>query len=350
MSHKPKHKAQSIMRYVENPPNPWLTQSIEWIGEPPQAKLEVFEETETRKIITHNDSPDVGFDYTVNCYRGCIHGCTYCFSRPTHEYLGYGAGTDFDRKIVAKINAPELLRKELMKPSWRGNEIVFSFTSDPYIPLEANYKLTRGCLEVCAEFRNPIGVITKSALIRRDIDVLQDLARNASLGVFFTIPFTDVEIARAVEPFAPLPEARFHAMAELARAGITVGIGIAPVIPGLSSDIPVLLKRAKDAGASFAFISMLRLPGSVAPYFEERLREKLPTRADRVLNRIREAREGKLNSSVFGERMRGKGQYWEATERLFKIHSQRLGFNKKPEHKTAATTTFRRPTAQPSLF
>jgi DNA repair photolyase len=193
-------------------------------------------------------------------------------------------------------------------------------------------------------------VITKSAMIRRDIDVLQEISKNAHLGVFFTIPFVDVASARAVEPYAPLPEARFHAMSDLADAGITVGIGIAPVIPGLSSDIPVLLKRAKEAGARYAFINMLRLPGSVAPYFEEQLREKLPTKAERVLNRIREARDGKLNSSVFGERMRGKGQYWEATERLFKIHCERLGFNKREEHKTARTTTFRRPSAQQSLF
>ncbi len=338
------------MRYIENPPNPWLTHSVEWIGEPPEVKLEVFEETETKKIITHNNSPDVGFDYTVNCYRGCIHGCTYCFSRPTHEYLGYGAGSDFDRKIVAKVNAPELLRKELMKSSWKGDEIVFSFTSDPYIPLEAHYKLTRRCLEVCAEFQQPIGIITKSAMIRRDIDVLQELSRNASLGVFFTIPFLDVEAARAVEPYAPLPEARLHAMEALASAGISVGIGIAPVIPGLSNDIPLLLKRAKEAGATQAFINMLRLPGSVAPYFEEQLYAKLPTKADRILNRIREAREGKMNSSVFGERMRGKGQYWEAAERLFKIHSGRLGFNKRAEHRKARESTFKRPTAQASLF
>jgi DNA repair photolyase len=338
------------MQYIENPPNPWLAHSVEWLGEPPQAKLEVFEETETRKIITHNDSPDVGFDYTVNCYRGCIHGCTYCFSRPTHEYLGYGAGTDFDRKIVVKVNAPALLRKEFMRPSWQGDEIVFSFTSDPYIPLEANYKLTRRCLKICAEFRNPIGVITKSALIRRDIDVLQQLSRDARLTVFFTIPFTDREVARAVEPYAPLPEARFHAMADLAAAGITVGIGIAPVIPGLSSELPVLLKRAKEAGATLAFINMLRLPGSVAPYFEERLREKLPTKANRVMSRILEAREGKLNSSVFGERMRGKGEYWAATERLFKIHVDRLGFNKSKRHSASSGTTFRRPSAQANLF
>jgi DNA repair photolyase len=338
------------MRYVENPPNPWLTHSIEWLGEPPENKLEVFEESATRSIITHNNSPDVHFDYTINCYRGCIHGCTYCFSRPTHEYLGYGAGTDFDRKIVAKINAPELLRKELMKPSWKGDEIVLSFTSDPYIPLEAHYKLTRRCLEVCAEFQQPIGLITKSALVRRDIDVLKELDRVARVSVSFTIPFTDRESARAVEPYAPLPDARFHAMADLAAAGITVGIGIAPVIPGLTTDIPELLKRAKAAGATHAFINMLRLPGSVAPYFEQRLRELLPTKADRILNRIREARDGKLNSSEFGERMRGKGQYWEATEKLFRIHCDRLGFNKKRPHEDRPATTFRRPTSQGLLW
>ena len=338
------------MQYVANPPNPWLTHSVEWLGEPPETKLEVFEENDTRSIISHNDSPDVSFDYSLNCYRGCIHGCTYCFSRPTHEYLGYGAGTDFDRKIVVKVNAPTLLRKELLKPSWKGDEIVFSFTSDPYIPLEAHYRLTRRCLEVCAEFRNPVGVITKSALIRRDIDVLQQLTRDARLGVFFTIPFTDRESARAVEPYAPLPEARFHAMKDLAAAGIKVGIGIAPVIPGLTTDIPELLKRAKDAGATHAFINMLRLPGSVAPYFQERLHELLPTKANRILNRIKEARDGKMNSSVFGERMRGKGQYWEATERLFKIHCERLGFNKKIPRAAESNTTFVRPTSQQSLF
>jgi DNA repair photolyase len=340
------------MRYIENPPNPWLLHSVEWIGEPPTAKIEVFEETETRSIISSNDSPDVAFDHSINCYRGCPHGCTYCFSRPTHEYLGYGAGTDFERKIIAKVNAPELLRKELMKPSWKGDEIVFSFTSDPYIPLEANYKLTRRCLEVCAEFRNPVGVITKSALIRRDVDVLQRLSREASVGVYISIPFADYATARAVEPFAPSPNARFEAMKTLAEAGIQVGIGIAPTIPGLSTDIPGLLQRAKDCGATKAFMNMLRLPGSVAPYFEQRLREKLPTKADRVLNRIRDARGGKLNSSVFGDRMRGKGQFWEAQHKLFEVYSKRLGFNEQRvgSERHVRANTFRRPTAQGSLF
>jgi DNA repair photolyase len=340
------------MRYVENPPNPWLKHSVEWIGEPPEARLEVFEETETRSIITHNDSPDVGFDYSINCYRGCAHACTYCFSRPTHEYLGYGAGTDFERKIVVKVRAAELLRAELMRKSWRGNALTFSFTSDPYVPLEAHYELTRKCLEVCLEFRNPVGIVTKSALIRRDVDLIAQLAREASASVFFTIPFGDRDTARALEPFAPTPDARFKAMGMLAAAGIRVGIGLAPVIPGLSTDIPQLLKRAKEAGASKAFMTMLRLPGSVAQYFEQRLRERLPTKAERVLSHIREARDGNLNNSEFGERMRGKGEYWKALERLFDVHCARLGFNLEREGSYAQSegSSFRRPSAQGNLF
>ncbi|HEY0005857.1 MAG TPA: radical SAM protein [Pyrinomonadaceae bacterium] len=341
------------MHYVENPPNPWLSHSVEWIGEPPEAKVEVFEETETRSIITRNNSPDVGFDYSVNCYRGCVHACSYCFSRPTHEYLGYGAGTDFETKIVAKVRAPELLRQELMrKKSWRGDALTFSFTSDPYLPLEAHYRLTRRCLEICLEFRNPVGIVTKSALVRRDADLLAQLSTEAGASVFFTIPFADDETARALEPFAPSPAARFRAMEELSRRGIQVGIGLAPVIPGLSTDIPRLLKRAREAGASMAFMTMLRLPGSVAPYFEQRLREKLPTKVERVLSRIREAREGRLNSSVFGERMRGKGEYWKAIETLFRLHCERLGFNREREHAYQETRvgTFRRPEAQGKLF
>ena len=340
------------MRYVENPPNPWLSVTVEWIGEPPEARLEVFEETATRSIITRNTSPDVGFDYSVNCYRGCTHACSYCFSRPTHEYLGYGAGTDFERKIVAKVRAPELLRAELMRPSWRGERLSFSFTSDPYVPLETHYQLTRRCLEVCLEFRNPVAIITKSALIRRDADLIAELARAASASVFFSIPFADCETARALEPFAPSPDARFAAMAELAQAGIRVGLGLAPVIPGLNdSHIPEILKRASAAGARQAFMTMLRLPGSVAPYFEQRLRERLPARAERILNRIRDARGGRLNSSQFGERMRGRGEYWETIVRLFHLHCKRLGLNREDgPTEQQRPSAFRRPPAQISFF
>lgn len=344
------------MRYINNPPNPYLTTSVEWIGEPPEAKLEIFEETATRSIITRNDSPDIPFEFSVNCYRGCPHACTYCFSRPTHEYLGWGAGTDFERKIVAKVNAPELLRAELLKKSWQGDTLNFSFTSDPYVPLEANYQLTRKCLEVCLEFRNPVALITKSALIRRDKDLIAALVREASAEVYFTIPFADSDTSRAFEPFAPYPQARFAAMKDLADAGIPVGLGIAPVIPGLSeSHIPALLQRAKEAGATRAFFSMLRLPGNVAPYFVERLEEAMPDRAPKILRRIREMRDGKLNSPNFGERMRGSGIHWEMVRKVFKLHCERLGLNKQDEVGQWGSTatkprTFRRPTAQQNLF
>lgn len=340
-----------MIRPVNNPPNPWLSTSVEWIGEPPAAKFEVFEETATRSIITHNNSPDVGFEYSVNCYRGCTHACTYCFARPYHEYLGFGAGTDFERKIVAKVRAPELLRAEFLKPSWKGHDLAFSFTSDPYLPLEAHYRLTRRCLEVCLEFRNPVSIVTKSALIQRDLDLLTVLAREADLGVWFTIPFLDREAARAVEPLAPLPEARLRAMKALADAGIEVGVAVAPIIPGLSeSEIPALLARAREAGARRAFMTMLRLPGSVAEYFVARLEADLPLRAAKILKRIREMRDGKLYESGFGERMRGRGPYWEMIVNTFRLHCRRLGYNVARTFGEERRATFRRPSPQPSLF
>jgi DNA repair photolyase len=339
------------MRYVNNPPNPYLSVQHEWIGEPPEAKLEVFEETATRSIITSNNSPDIPFEYSVNCYRGCTHACTYCFSRPTHEYLGFGAGTDFERKIVAKVRAPELLREEFMKKSWKGDPLVFSFTSDPYIPLEANYQLTRKCLEVCLEFRNPVSFITKSALIRRDLELITQLAREAEARIFFTIPFLDHDVNRALEPFAPFPEHRFAAMKEFADAGVEVGLGIAPVIPGLNEhEIPQLLERARDAGATSAFINLLRLPGSVRPYFLERLEEKMPLRAKKIVNRIKEVKGGVLNKSEFHERMRGEGPFWEMVKKTFEIHVRRLGLNRAKYEIKERRRTFRRPSAQGSLF
>ncbi|MFN0083839.1 MAG: radical SAM protein [Blastocatellia bacterium] len=339
------------MHYVNNPPNPWLSERHEWIGEPPEAKLEVFEETATRTIITSNNSPDIPFDYSINCYRGCTHACTYCFSRPTHEYLGFGAGTDFERKIVAKVRAPELLRAEFMKKSWKGEMLVFSFTSDPYIPLEANYQLTRRCLEVCLEFRNPVGLITKSALIRRDLELIRDLSRVTDVMVHFTIPFLDRDVTRALEPFAPFPEARFAAMKEFASAGVEVGLAIAPIIPGLNEhEIPELLERGRDAGARSAFINLLRLPGSVEPYFLERLEAAMPLRAKKILNRIREVKGGVLNKTGFHDRMRGDGPFWEMVKKSFDIHSRRLGYENGRYEAREPGRTFRRPSAQPSLF
>jgi DNA repair photolyase len=338
------------LRYVSNPPNPWLSESLEYIGEPPEARIEVFEDTASRTILTRNNSPDVGFDVSINIYRGCTHACAYCFARPTHEYLGYGAGTDFETKIVVKTTAPQLLRKELMKPSWRGEQISMSFTSDPYIPLEAKYELTRKCLEILLEFRNPVAIVTKSALVRRDVDLLAALAREASAQVFFSIPFLDADVCRALEPFVPLPEARFHAMKLLAEAGVSVGLAIAPIVPGLNeSDVPALVEKAAQAGAKTAFINMLRLPGNVRPYFLQKLAERLPSKEKRILNHIREERNGKLNSSRFGERMRGTSEQWKITEKMFRLACQRHGLNK-PTEEIPRENTFRRPLSQLSLF
>ncbi len=304
------------------------------MGEPPPAKLEIFEEAATKTIVSKNNSPDVGFTYSVNCYRGCIHACTYCFARPYHEYLGYGAGTDFETKIVVKINAPALLRKELCKKSLRGQSISFSFTTDPYLPLEANYELTRKCLKVCNEFRNPVGIVTKSPLVTRDIDVLSKL----DVVIYFSIPFFTTEKSKPFEPFTPIPDARFRAMKNLADAGISVGIAIAPIIPSYNeSDIPALLQKARDCGATRAFMTMLRLPTeSLQNYFVSRLNERIPTKADKILNQIKRERGGKLNSSEFGNRMKGKTENWNLAVKLFDLHYKRLEFSeseiKKEKH------------------
>ena len=322
------------MRYVKNPPNPYNKYSAEYVGEPPPTKLEVFEETATKKVITKAFASDWegGWRYTVNCYRGCIHGCTYCFARQYHEFLGYGAGTDFETKIVVKPNAPAVLREELKKTRDKMPHVDFSFATDPYLPLEASYELTRKCLEVCAEFRVPVGVITKSPLVTRDIDVLKKL----EVTVFFSLPFLTKEKSNPFEPYTPVPEARFRAMAAIADAGIPVGIGIAPIIPGYNeSDIPGLLERAKEAGATRAFMSMLHLDtDSIEEYFVQKMHERLPpTRVTKIINTIKRERGGSLRHRTYKERSTGKTEQWEVTRKLFDFHVRRLGFK---QHETTA--------------
>ena len=319
----------AFVRQITNPPNPYSKYSAEYVGEPPPTKLEIFEETATRKIITKAFASDFegGWRFTVNCYRGCVHGCTYCFARQYHEYLGFGAGTDFETKIVVKPNAPQILRQELKKTRDAMPHLDFSFATDPYLPLEASYELTRKCLEVCVDYRVPVGVITKAPLVTRDIDLFKKLP---NMWVYFSLPFLTKEKSNPFEPYTPVPDARFRAMQQIAEAGIQVGIAIAPVIPGYNeSDIPGLLERAKTAGATRAFMSMLHLDtDSIEEYFVQKMHERLsPTAVSKIINAIKRERGGTLRHLTYKDRSRGKTEQWEMTKKLFEFHTKRLGFN-----------------------
>lgn len=329
---------------VHNPPNRFASTTLDYDdGEAPVAELEVLED-HTRRILATNDSPDVGFRWSVNPYRGCSHACAYCYARPTHEYLSLGAGTDFERKIVVKRDAPALLREAFDRRSWKGELVVFSGVTDCYQPLEAKLRLTRGCLEVCAEYRNPVGVITKSPIVERDLDVLSDLARNASARVSVSVPFWDPDVAKAMEPVVTTPARRMKIVEALAKAGVPVGVSVSPVVPGLNDeDIADVLQAARDAGASYAFMVMLRLPGAVKDVFEAALRERLPLRADKVLRRLREAHGGKLYDPRWSVRQRGEGVYADAVRLLFEKTAKRLGLTSDELTIGAAPDTFRRP-------
>jgi DNA repair photolyase len=324
---------------VSNPPNPFESTAVEWLEAPPEKPVHVYED-HTRGILAQNDSPDLGFSFSVNPYRGCQHACAYCYARPTHEYLGFGAGTDFDTQIVVKPHAAELLREAFDKRSWRGEVVVFSGVTDCYQPLEASYKLTRACLEVCLEYRNPVGIITKAALVERDAELLGRMREVADVDVTMSIPFWDADKARAIEPYAPTPERRVRAIERLTAAGVPVGVNVAPIIPGLNDkDIGTILSAARAAGAVRAGMTLLRLPGSVRAVFEERLRGRMPLAADKVLHRIRETRGGKLNDSRFGIRQTGEGEYADTIQAFFDQMVRKLGFTERPPRRD----TFQRP-------
>jgi DNA repair photolyase len=337
------------MRAISNPPNPFDSLHRELLEPPRVAKLTVYGD-ETREILSRNESPDLPFRWSVNPYRGCFHACAYCYARPSHEYWGFGAGTDFDSKIIVKEDAPRLLRRAFGRPSWRGELIVFSGNTDCYQPLEAAYRLTRACLSICAEYRNPAGIITKGVLVLRDLDVLHRLHRDAWVRVYFSIPFSSDDMARKVEPHAPSITKRFEAMKVIADAGIATGISIAPVIPGLNeSDIPELLERARQAGASTAVTALLRLSGSVQAVFLERIKEAFPDRIGKILGRLREVRSGALTDGEFFQRQTGTGVYWDMIEQLFSMTKRRAGFNE--DDAGAVPDTFRRPgVEQATLF
>ena len=303
----------------------------------------------TRTIIAHNDSPDVGFESSVNPYRGCEHGCIYCYARPTHEYLGFSAGLDFESRIMVKEQAPELLAAELSSPRWNPQVLVMSGVTDPYQPIERRMKLTRRCLEVLARFRNPVAIITKNQLVTRDTDLLGELAAHRAAAVNISVTSLDPKLQRILEPRTSAPRARLDAIRQLRKAGVPVGVMVAPVIPGLTDhEVPAILQACAAAGAQFAGYIVVRLPFAVAPLFERWLAEHFPDRKDKVLGRIRHLRGGgRLNDPRFKSRMVGEGIFAEQIRALFEAGCKRAGIGERPKLSTAA---FRRSTTQLDLF
>lgn len=309
----------------------------------------IFLRDDSQTILSWNDSPDVGFNAGLNPYRGCEHGCAYCFARPTHEYLGFSAGIDFESKIVVKPTAPELLRRELSKKSWEPQTIAMSGVTDCYQPIERRLQLTRRCLAVLAEFRNPVAIITKNHLVTRDIDILRELAVHRAVVANISVTTLDGELAKVLEPRASPPARRLAAIAELHAAGISVRVMMAPVIPGLTDhEMPALLAAAAAAGACDASYVALRLPWAVAPLFEAWLERHAPGHKEKVLSRIRHMRGGKLYDSRWGTRSRGEGFFAEQMEAMFDIAKRKAGFN--GDAPVLSTAAFRVPTNQLSLF
>jgi DNA repair photolyase len=303
----------------------------------------------TRTIIATNDSPDIGFEASINPYRGCEHGCIYCFARPTHEYLGFSAGLDFETKILVKEDAPELLREELNSKRWEPKVIAISGVTDPYQPIERKLGITRGCLSVLAEFRNPVTMITKNHLVTRDVDVLGDLAQFDCAEVSVSVTTLDNDLHHIMEPRTSTPARRLEAIETLSKAGVPAGVMVAPVIPGITdSEMPAILKAARDAGARWAGFVVLRLPWAVAPLFERWLDEHYPDRKDKVLNRVRDMRGGKLYDAKWGVRGRGEGIFAEQLKAIFTVTTRRLGLNQ--EERSLTTEHFRRAREQGRLF
>lgn len=314
-----------------NPKNRFESASYELLTEendPDRKIVTKYFRDSSRSALVKNESPDIGFTYDLNPYRGCEHGCIYCYARPSHEYLGFSAGLDFESKIMVKPEIHTLLEQEFKKKSWKPSTVSLSGNTDCYQPIERKLQLTRKCLEVLLKYRNPVGVITKNALVTRDIDLLTELARLQLTSVTISITTLDRDLHRVMEPRTSAPEQRLKTVETLAKAGIPVGVSLAPVIPGLNdSEMPAILKRASENGATFAFYTMVRLPYGVAEMFTDWLRREYPDRAEKVINRIKDIREGKMNSSVFGERMTGTGEIADSIARLFELTCAKYGIN-----------------------
>jgi DNA repair photolyase len=317
-------------------------------GGKPARTTEFFRD-HSKTVISRNNSPDVGFETSVNPYRGCEHGCIYCYARPTHEYLGFSAGLDFESKIMVKTDAPELLAAELSSPKWKPQTVVLSGVTDPYQPVERKLKITRGCLEVLARFRNPAAIITKNRLVTRDTDILSELAMYQSSAVNISVTSLDPSLQRVLEPRTSAPAARLEAIEKLRSAGIPVGVMVAPIIPGLTDhEVPKILEACANAGAQFAGYTIVRLPWAVAPLFERWLEEHFPGRKEKVLGRIRHLRgNGRLNNSKWHARITGEGIFAEQIASIFEVFCRRAGMGARPKLSTAS---FRRPKEQLELF
>ena len=289
-------------------------------------KTKYFEDA-SKTVVSENNSPDLPFRYSLNPYRGCIHGCSYCYARPTHEFLGLDAGLDFESRIIVKRNAPDLFRDWLNRRNYTCEPVMLSGVTDCYQPIERELRITRQLLEVAFEARQPIRIITKNALITRDIDILIQMARHRLILPVISLATVDKQIAQAMEPRTSTPQARLRAIQELTSAGIPTGVLIAPIIPGLTdSSIPETLKEAYKAGATFASRNVLRLPLSVEPVFLDWLHHHFPLQEERVLSRIRQVRNGELNSAAFGERMAGSGVIADQINQTFKLFRKQLGY------------------------
>ncbi len=329
-----------------NPPNRFeplrLERGEDWDPEADPLPRTLFLRDLSQSIISRNDSPDVGFAAMINPYRGCEHGCIYCYARPTHEYLGFSAGLDFETRIMVKEHAPELLERELASPKYQPEPLGLSGVTDCYQPIERRLKLTRRCLEVLARFRHPVGIVTKNQLITRDLDLLSELAKYDAISVCISVTSLDVELRAVLEPRTSPPAARLAAIRTLAQARIPVGVLVAPVIPGLTDhEMPAILAAAAAAGASFASYEILRLPLAVAPLFEQWLHTHFPDRAEKVLGRIRAIRGGKLNDARFRSRMRGEGIFAEQISRMFHVGCRKSGLLEDAPKLSIAS--FRRP-------
>ncbi|MGE3314965.1 MAG: PA0069 family radical SAM protein [Planctomycetaceae bacterium] len=318
-----------------------LEHDEEYLADLDRPKTVYFNDT-SRTVVTENDSPDIPFRYSLNPYRGCSHGCAYCYARPYHEYLGLSAGLDFEAKVFVKLDAPLRFREFLSRPGWKPETITFSGVTDCYQPAEARFRVTRGCLEVALEARQPVAIITKNALVTRDLDLLEEMAALRLVHVALSITTLDEPLARSLEPRTSPPQSRLNAIRELSEAGIPTIVMTAPIIPGLNdSEIPALLRAAADAGARSAGFTLLRLPGAVEPVFRDWLERIEPTRRARVESLIRSTREGRLNDPKFGSRMRGTGPVADQIAATFRLFRRKYGLDTK--HEPLDVSNFRPP-------